>query len=145
MVRALLPLSFILAGCTPTPQEAAMSDPNPAKPTVPPAAAHSGVPTDLPVAAEGRRILSTAIVRMGPDGHLTVELRDGRVLVLRNVTVGAENYCGEPVSGAPAGKKFCGDFAEVRAARPGGGTMTGSPDHATGDVIKPAAASTGQE
>lgn len=145
MVRALLPLSFILAGCTPTPQEASMSDPTPEKSSEPLASTHSGVPNDTPVAAEGRRILSTAIVRIGPDSHLTVELRDGRVLVLRNVTVGAGNYCGEFVSGAPGGKKFCGDFADVSAARPGGGPMTGSPDQATGEPIKPAPASTKQE
>lgn len=72
--------------------------------------------------AQGRRTLSTAFVMVGPDGRLTVELRDGRVLVLRNVVMRAKDYCGLPVSGGPAGAEYCGGYAEVAAARPGGGT-----------------------
>ena len=33
---------------------------------------------DTPAEAEGRRTLSAAFVRVGPDGRLTVERRDGR-------------------------------------------------------------------
>jgi hypothetical protein len=64
--------------------------------------------------------LSTAFVRIGPDGHLTVERRDGRVLVLRDVVMRRKDYCGVQVLGASAGAKYCGGYAEVAAARPGG-------------------------
>jgi hypothetical protein len=105
----------LLTGCTPSPQEAAMPDPQntPQKP-----AATQG-PVDTPAEAQGRQALSTAFVRLGPDGHLTVELRDGRVMVLKNVRVGAKDYCGVPVSDVPASQKFCGSYADVVAARPG--------------------------
>ena len=63
---------------------------------------------DSPAEAEGRRILSTAFVRVGPDGHLTVELRNGRVLVLRNVVMHPKDYCGVQVLGGPAGARYCG-------------------------------------
>ena len=82
-----------------------------AKPPLP------GWPADSPAEAEGRRTLSTAFVRVGPDGGLTVELRDGRVLVLRNVVMRRTDYCGEQVMG---GARYCGGYAEVAAARPGG-------------------------
>src|SRR3954469_12013475 len=36
---------------------------------------------DSPAQAQGRRTLSTAFVRVGPDGRLTVELRNGRAIV----------------------------------------------------------------
>lgn len=75
---------------------------------------------DFPAEAQGRRTLTTAFVRVGPDGHLAVDLRDGRTIVLRNVVMQAKDYCGEQVSGAAAGKKYCGDYANVAAARPGG-------------------------
>ena len=77
---------------------------------------------DSPAEARGRRILSTAFVRVGPDGQLTVELQGGRVLVLRDVVMHARDYCGTPVSGAP-GKRWCGDYAGIAAARPGGGPV----------------------
>ncbi|HZF44522.1 MAG TPA: hypothetical protein VEZ48_14045 [Sphingomonadaceae bacterium] len=64
--------------------------------------------------------MSRAVVLMGPDGHLTVELRDGRVLVLRDVVVRPEDYCGVQVLGGAAKAKHCGGFAEIVAARPGG-------------------------
>ena len=75
---------------------------------------------DTPAEALGRRTLSTAFVRVGPDGHLTVELHGGRVLVLRDVVMRARDYCGKQVSGAPARARYCGNYAEVAAARPGG-------------------------
>jgi len=77
-------------------------------------------PADSPAEAEGRRTLSTAFVRVGPDGHLTVELRNGHVLVLRNVFMRRKDYCGVQVLGGPAGARHCGGYAEVAAARPGG-------------------------
>jgi hypothetical protein len=75
---------------------------------------------DSPEEAEGRRTLSTAFVMVGPDGHLTVELRSGRVLVLREVTMRPKDYCGAQVLGGRAGSRYCGGYAEVAAARPGG-------------------------
>jgi hypothetical protein len=78
------------------------------------------VPADSPAEAEGRRTLSTAFVRVGPDGRLTVELRNGRLLVLRDVDLRAKDYCGVLVVGGPVGSRYCGEYAEVAAARPGG-------------------------
>ena len=138
-----LTFAVALAACTPSPKESAMPSPSsesgttaPANGTkqkaavAPPQVALEGIPLAAPPAnlsaeAEGRRTLSTAFVRVGPDGHLTVELRDGRVLVLRNVVMRAKDYCGVQVSGGAAGAKYCGGYAEVAAARPGGG-RTGS-------------------
>lgn len=77
-------------------------------------------PADSPTEAVGRRILSTAFVRLGPDGHLTVELSDGHELVLRNVVMRPKDYCGLYVAGGPDGTKYCGRYADVAAARPGG-------------------------
>jgi hypothetical protein len=57
---------------------------------------------------------------VGPDGHLTVELRSGRVLVLRDVVMRSGDYCGVQVLGGPAGARYCGGYADVAAARPGG-------------------------
>lgn len=74
---------------------------------------------DSPAEARGRRILSTGFVMVGPDGRLTVELRNGRVLVLRDVVMRAKDYCGVQVSGGKAGGQFCGGYADVAAARPG--------------------------
>ena len=93
---------------------------------------------DSPAEAEGRRTLSTAFVRVGPDGHLTVELRDGRALVLRDVVMGPRDYCGVQVPVAQAGKKYCGGYGDVAAARPGGGPNPGAPDPATLDPVGPA-------
>jgi hypothetical protein len=63
--------------------------------------------------------LSTAFVQVGPEGRLAVELRDGRLLVLRDVVMGAKDYCGVQVAGGQAGARYCGSYAEVAAARPG--------------------------
>ena len=83
-------------------------------------------PASVPIgdsAAEalGRRTLSTAFVRVGPDNLLTVELRGGRTLVLRDVKMGPKQYCGTAVGGGGAADKHCGSYADVVAARPGGG------------------------
>lgn len=136
MLRILLPLSAALAACLPWLQETAMhssvSQPGKASRTGTQAAqgptptAVSAAENLLPVPradtldeTRGRRTLSTAFVRIGPDGHLTVELRSGRVLVLREVGMRPRDYCGRLVSGGPAGKRYCGSYADVVAARPG--------------------------
>jgi len=72
----------------------------------------------------GRHILSTAFVRIGPGGYLTVEERDGRQLILRDVTMHTKAYCGRLVSSAGAAdRSHCGKYANVVAARPGSGTV----------------------
>lgn len=75
--------------------------------------------SDTAEAARGRRTLSAAFVRLGAGEHLTVELRDGRVLVLRDVKMGAKEYCGVQLGAAPA--KYCGGYAEIAAAKTGPG------------------------
>lgn len=77
------------------------------------------LPADSPAEAEGRRTLSTAFVMVGPDGRLVVELRDGRVLILRDVVMRRKDYCGVQIVGGKAGGRYCGGYAEVAAARPG--------------------------
>ncbi len=72
---------------------------------------------DSPAEAVGRRTLSTAFVRVGPDGLLTVELRDGQMLSLRDVVMRPSDYCGVRMTGDRAGAKFCGGYAEVATAR----------------------------
>ena len=83
-----------------------------------------GTTADSSAEAVGRRILSTAFVQVGADGHLTIELRNGRVLVLRNVVMRRNDYCGVQVLGGPAGKTYCGGYREVVGARAGGGPNT---------------------
>lgn len=90
---------------------------------------------DSPEAASGRRILSAAFVRLGPDGHLTVTLRSGRELVLRDVVMRADAFCGQEVPSGPAGAKYCGDYAQVVAARPGGAPARLEPDSAAPNPI----------
>ena len=68
---------------------------------------------------------------MGADGHLTVELRDGRAIVLRDVVMRPRDYCGTQVLGGSAGTKYCGGYGDVAAARPGGGPNPGAPNPAT--------------
>lgn len=125
MLRMLLSVFSMLAACTPSPRQAAMpgavsgADAQGSSRSGP-ARAASGPLTDSPAEALGRRILSTAFVRVGPDRHLTVELHGGRVLVLRDVVMRPRDYCGVQVAGDPARTKYCGGYAEVAAARPGG-------------------------
>ena len=149
MVRMLLPFAAALASCTPSPQEAAMRNSRPAAETAvqatseasspspgsggqdpaaqgpiyePLSAAASPAPAaseDSPAEAQGRRVLSTAFVMVGPDGRLVVELRDGQALVLRNVVMRPKDYCGEQVLGPKPGARYCGGYAEVVSARPG--------------------------
>ena len=84
--------------------------------------------------ARGRRTLSTAFVRVGADGYLTVELRSGQTMVLRNVVMGPVEYCGQ-VLGASGKSRYCGGYGEVSAARPGGGPNLGTPDSSTLDTV----------
>lgn len=77
-------------------------------------------PVDLPAGAIGRRTLSSAFVRVGPDGHLTVELHDGRVLVLRDVVMRRKDYCGMQVLEGLQKTQYCGGYADIAAARAGG-------------------------
>jgi hypothetical protein len=100
----------------------------------PVSAAESPAPApraDSPAEAEGRRALSTAFVRVGPDGHLTVELRNGLAMVLRDVVMRPRDYCGVQVRGASAGTKYCGGYGDIAAARPGEGPAPGAPDPAS--------------
>ena len=155
MLRLIVPISSVIAACTPSPQKAAMPSPSPYPPIAAQGAQDSGSPasaspghggkpheqaaqapipeavsaaenplpspfTDSPAEAQGRRTLSTAFVQVGPDGHLTVELRDGRVLVLRDVVMRPKDYCGAQVTANVARARYCGGYAEVAAARPGG-------------------------
>ena len=107
--------------------------PEPASAAAQPAPARRA---DSPAEAEGRRTLSTAFVRVGPDGHLTVELRDGRAIILRDVVMRPRDYCGIQVGGS-AGKKYCGGYGDVAAARPGGGPNPGAPDPDTLNPVGP--------
>jgi hypothetical protein len=145
----VLSLALTLTACTPSPQKVTMTDPSnttqssgargpeqSAPGTIPPVAAPNAEPlTNTPAEALGRRTLSTAFVRVGPDGHLTVELLDGRVIVLRDVIMGSKDYCGVQIAGNPPSTKYCGGYAEVAAARPGGG---GQPDSEITNAGEPA-------
>lgn len=95
------------------------------------------LPADSPAQAQGRRILSTAFVMVGPDGLLTVELRNGRVLVLHNIVMRRKDYCGVQVLHGRAGARYCGGYAEVAAARPGGPPAPAEPDLAAPNPIEP--------
>ena len=92
-------------------------------PIAQPVAAENPLPASLkdgPAEALGRRTLSTAFVQVGPDGTMTVELRDGRVLVLRDVVMRARHYDGVQVIGGSPRNRYRGAYADVAAARPGG-------------------------
>lgn len=98
----------------------------------------SSVTADTPAGAEGRRIVSTAFVRLGPGEYLTVELRGGQAVVLRDVTMRAKDFCGVRIAGAQGEIKYCGQYGEVVAARPGGGPAHGgSPDDPAGVPLDP--------
>ena len=125
MLRLLPPL-LVFVACTASAQGIAMAGTKPVALAQP-------QPVRLSAEAEGRRTLSTAFVRMGPDGQLTIELRGGTVLILRDVVVGPEAYCGTDVSGRSGKARYCGKYAEIVAARPGGrptpGPMTTMAPH----------------
>jgi hypothetical protein len=94
------------------------------------------MPADSPAEAHGRRTLSTAFVRVGPDGRLTVKLHNGRVLVLHNVVMRRKDYCGAHVLGGKAGVQYCGGYSEVAAAQPGGPPALAEPDLAAPNHMK---------
>jgi hypothetical protein len=98
----------------------------------------SPLPAHVPAEAWGRRTFSTAFVMVGPDGHLTVELRDGRVLVLRDVIMRDKGYCGVQVLGDLASKRYCGGYADIAAARPGGGPGPEGPKSDASNPFEPA-------
>src|SRR3978361_314766 len=75
---------------------------------------------DSPAEAQGRRALSTAFVRVGPDGHLTVELRNGRFMVLRDVVMRPRDYCGVQGLGGSARTRLCGGEWGSTGTRPRG-------------------------
>lgn len=144
MFRILSATFLALPACAPSSQQAVMPGASAASNIAIPASGEArqvneNLPTqqktaprrpDSPAAAQGRRILSTAFVRIGPGGHLTVDTNDGRVLVLREVVMRPEDYCGVQISGGPAGAKYCGGYAEVAAARPGNAPMPAPPEPA---------------
>lgn len=76
------------------------------------------VPVDTPLSAKGRRVLSTAFVRLGPDGRLNVTLHDGQVLVLKNVVMRPTDYCGVWIRAGQPHVPFCGKYADVAVALP---------------------------
>ena len=88
---------------------------------------------DSSTEAQGRRLLSTAFVRIGPDGHITVELHDGRTLILRNVVMRPKDYCGVGLQGT----KYCGGYANIAAAHPGGLPPSPEPAPAVSNPLKP--------
>lgn len=92
---------------------------------------------DSPAEAQGRRTLSTAFVRLGPGGHLTVELRSGRAIVLRDVVMRPTDYCGVQVLGGAAGRRFCGGYGDVAAARPGGAPVPDEPGPVAFNPVEP--------
>jgi hypothetical protein len=67
---------------------------------------------------------------MGAGEHLTVELGDGRTVMLRDVVMRARDYCGVQVLDGSAGTRYCGGYAEVAAARPGGAPAPDEPNPA---------------
>ncbi len=95
------------------------------------------VPTAASAAeAQGRRTLSTAFVMTGPDRLLTVELRNGRVLVLRDVVMRPKDYCGVQVLGGAAAARYCGKYIDVAAARPGSAGAPAEPNLAISDLVE---------
>ncbi len=96
----------------------------------------AATPVDSPDETRGRRTLSTAFVRLGPDGHLTVELRDGHVLTLRNVVMRRRDYCGVDVHGDAGASQYCGKYGDVVSARPGGLPAPVEPESAAANPIK---------
>jgi hypothetical protein len=146
MPGILLPCFAALVACTPPPQEAIMRNPSLVPVTAaressethlegPGSAAQGPIPESVSAAenlapappaesaaeAQGRRTLSTAFVMIGPGGNLTVELRDGSTIVLRDVVMRRRDYCGVQVRGGSAGARYCGGYGDIAAARPGGG------------------------
>ena len=100
---------------------------------------------DSPAEAQGRRTLSTAFVMVGPDGHLTVELRNGRSMVLRDVVMRPRDYCGVQVLGGSAKTRYCGGYGDVSAARPGGAPAPEGPRPTALNPVEPGRAPSERE
>lgn len=129
MIPILPTLAAVLAAYAPFSQEIVVNSVRQDSENAPESAQATGAGAEpLPAEGRGRRILSTAFVRLGPGEHLSVELRDGRALVLRDVVMRRKDYCGVQVSGGRAGARYCGGYAEVAAARPGQAPARGAPD-----------------
>ena len=64
---------------------------------------------------QGRRIVSTAFVRLGPGGHLLVTMRDRQEMALRDVTMEKRQFCGTGLD--TQGARRCYPYADVAAAR----------------------------
>ncbi len=88
---------------------------------------------------EGRRILSSAFVRIGPGGYILVQERDGTPRLLRDVTMRAKAYCGWLVSEGVIGELYCGKYANVIAAQTGDAAVHGVDSDHTGIVLDRAA------
>jgi len=76
--------------------------------------------TDTDTAAQGRRAVSTAFVRLGPSGHLLLTLRNGSNALLSGVTMEQRAVCGVAVASSldgRLGKRQCYKFAEIANAR----------------------------
>lgn len=149
-ILAIMPAVALVVACAPAPEGTVMTTPDPAKhasgqptqfdvpggdsqqaavgprPQLPSEAGKlsPAAPADTPDEAIGRRTLSTAFVRVGPDGLLTVTLRNGRVVILRHVTMGPKKFCGEQFADVSLGSRFCGAYGDVAAANPGNGPIT---------------------
>ena len=76
----------------------------------------SAFPQDTAKEARGRKVLSTAYVRVPAGGVLHVTLRNGQALTLRDVVMNAKDYCGTLTGSKMNGKRFCGGYADVAAA-----------------------------
>jgi hypothetical protein len=132
VMPCLLPTCIAaLVACNPPPKEVTMRNPGPAENPAPASRA------DSPAEAEGRRTLSTAFVMVGPDGHLTVELRDGRAIILRDVVMRPRDFCGVQVAGDSAGTRYCGGYGDIAAARPGGAPGPDVLDPASLNPVEP--------
>lgn len=136
MIRILPTLAAALAAYAPFSQEIAVNSVQRGSENTPKSA-------EAPAAAHGRRILSTAFVRLGPGEHLAVDLRDGRALLLRDVVMRRKDYCGVLVSGGQAGARYCGGYAEVAAARAGQAPAHGAPDLGGPNPVKGGPAGSG--
>ncbi|MBB5700131.1 hypothetical protein [Sphingomonas yantingensis] len=65
---------------------------------------------------QGRRIVSTAFVRLGPGGQLLVTLRDRGEVAMRGAVMEEKQVCG--TGPGAAGARRCLPYADVVAARP---------------------------
>lgn len=103
----------------PMPQPVSVID-NPYPDTAASPSAKPDADTDTDMAAQGRRTVSTAFVRLGPGGHLLLVLRNGSDAVLSGVTMEQRAVCGVAVASSldgRLGKRQCYKYAEIANAR----------------------------